>query len=234
MIDGNRVLAVIPARGGSKGIPRKNLVDLGGMPLIGWTIEAARESHFIDRFILSSEDAEIIDVARKLGCEVPFVRPTALAADEESGVSTVAHAVSVIEDFDYVVLLQPTSPLRSAADIDSCISLCVEQNANSCVTFAPLTKPLEWLFRMDDGIHPTPVFEVDSLGRRQDWKTAYHPNGAVYVAKVPWLREQGSFYGSGMCAFVMPPERSLDVDTPYDLELARHIIAARGRDSASD
>lgn len=227
MIEGKTVLAVIPARGGSKGVPRKNLADLAGKPLIAWTIEAARGSKFIDRTILSSEDREIIDAARKLGCEVPFVRPADLATDEASGAETVAHAMSVVGDCNYVVLLQPTSPLREPEDIDRCIERCVTRNANSCISFAPLTKPLEWLFHIDGEMDPTPVFEVGSLGRRQDWNTAYHPNGAVYVAKASWFLERRSFYGPGMCAYLMPPERSLDIDTPYDFRLARQLLAER-------
>src|SRR5262245_25182815 len=125
MIDAKRVLGLITARGGSKGVPRKNVRPLGGKPLLAWTIEAARNAPVIDRLILSSDDAEIIEVARAWGCEVPFVRPPELATDTADSVEVVRHALSTLgEDYDYVVLLQPTSPLRTGEDIENCVRLC--------------------------------------------------------------------------------------------------------------
>nr|HPK54819.1 acylneuraminate cytidylyltransferase family protein [Smithellaceae bacterium] len=117
MIQGKTVLAIIPARGGSKGIPRKNITNLAGKPLIAWTIEEAKKSKYIDRLILSSEDNEIIQVAKEWGCEVPFIRPRELAEDDTLGIEPVLHALNTIKKkYDYVVLLQPTSPLRSVDD----------------------------------------------------------------------------------------------------------------------
>ena len=134
MIDGRSVLAIIPARGGSKGVPRKNIRPLGGKPLIAWTIEAAHRSAWIDRLILSSEDQEIIDTACAWGCDVPFVRPAELARDCTPGIDPVLHALKQLPSFDLVVLLQPTSPLRSAADIDRCIERCQRGGAPAAVT----------------------------------------------------------------------------------------------------
>ena len=134
MIDNKRVLAIIPARGGSKGVPRKNIRNLAGKPLIAWTIKEGKKSKYIDRLILSSEDSEIIEIAKAYGCDVPFVRPEELAKDNTSGVEPVLHAVSKLEGYDIVVLLQPTSPLRTVTDIDKCIEKCIFEKAYLCLS----------------------------------------------------------------------------------------------------
>src|SRR5271157_3678171 len=137
MIQNQSVLALIPARGGSKGVPRKNLREIAGKPLIAWAIEAGRQSRYIDRLILSSEDPEIMAQARSWGCEVPFVRPAELARDDTPGMEPVLHALTALpEEYDYVVVLQPTSPLRLAEDIDGCLETCLRQEAPACVTVA--------------------------------------------------------------------------------------------------
>lgn len=123
-----KILAIIPARGGSKGVPRKNIRDLAGKPLIAWTIEEAKKSKYITRLILSSEDEEIIEAAKKYGCEVPFVRPIELAQDNTPGIEPVLHAIEKCPGYDYVLLLQPTSPLRTVEDIDGCIEFLLNKN----------------------------------------------------------------------------------------------------------
>lgn len=126
MINNKKILAIIPARGGSKGLPRKNIRELAGKPLIAWTIEAGRKSKYIDRLIVSSEDFEIIEVAKKYGAEIPFVRPKHLAEDESLGLDPVFHALRELPGYDIVVLLQPTSPLRLTEDIDACIEQLID------------------------------------------------------------------------------------------------------------
>ena len=118
-----KVLAVIPARGGSKGLVRKNILDLAGIPLIAWTIEAAKRSKYIDRVVLSSDDDEIMAVAKHYGCEVPFRRPSALASDDAASLDVLFHAIEKVPGYDYVILLQPTSPLRTFTDIDSAFEM---------------------------------------------------------------------------------------------------------------
>ncbi|MEK7358375.1 MAG: acylneuraminate cytidylyltransferase family protein, partial [Bdellovibrionota bacterium] len=134
MIDGKRVLGVIPARGGSKGILRKNVRNLGGKPLIAWTIEATRSSRYLDRVIVSTDDREIAEVSVAHGAEVPFLRPAELASDTATSPQVLAHALGECPGFDLAVLLQPTSPLRETADIDVCIELCVRNAATSAVS----------------------------------------------------------------------------------------------------
>jgi CMP-N,N'-diacetyllegionaminic acid synthase len=150
MINGKTILGIIPARGGSKGIPRKNLIIFGGKPLMAWTIEAGLQSHYIDRLILSSEDEEIIAVAREWGCEVPFIRPAELSRDDTPGIEPVIHAIKTLKtSYDYIILLQPTSPLRSAEDIDDCINYCIQAKAVSCVSVTVAQPSPYWMYTLD-------------------------------------------------------------------------------------
>jgi N-acylneuraminate cytidylyltransferase len=217
MIDGKTVLAVIPARGGSKGLPRKNIREAGGKPLIAWTIEVAQDSRYIDRLILSSDDPEIISVARSFGCDAPFVRPAALAQDDTPGIDPVLHAVNVLPGYDYIVLLQPTSPLRNRDDIDGCIEKIVKQQANACVSVAEAEKNPHWMFRIDDAERLHPFIEGEVVARRQDLPKVYVLNGAVYVAQCEWLLRNRTFLTAETMAYLMPGARSLDIDTEHDM-----------------
>lgn len=237
MINGHSVLAVIPARGGSKGLPFKNIAHLNDKPLLQWTVEAARNSRYIDRLILSSEDREIIDTARHCGCEVPFVRPTELAMDDTPGIDPLLHALdNAGEPYDYVVVLQPTSPLRSSADIDGTLHRCIDANADFCVSVTATEKHPAWCFGitssgtliMDDGKIPQ---------RRQDLEPAYALNGAVYAGRTSAVRENRGFLSPETLAYVMPRERSLDIDTAFDLALCefmlnRHVTENQNADVA--
>jgi N-acylneuraminate cytidylyltransferase len=218
MIDNHSVLGVILARGGSKGLPRKNVRDLAGKPLIAWTIEAGQEAEYLDRLILSSDDDEIMAVAKEYGCEVPFRRPDVLAEDDTSSMDALLHALDQVETHDYVVLLQPTSPLRTADDIDASIARCHETEAPACVTVTETDKPPQWMYTFGEGNKLEPVMDQDErITRRQEAPTIYVPNGAVYVAGAAWLREHETFYTDATIGHPMPPERSVDVDASIDL-----------------
>lgn len=220
MIDGKSVLAIIPARGGSKGVPRKNIREVAGRPLIAWTIEEAKKSRYIDRLILSSDDAEIIQVAKAWGCEVPFVRPSALAKDDTPGIDPVLHAIEKLPEFEIVVLLQTTSPLRNVADIDGCIECCIKGGGNACVSVAQAEQNPYWMYTLLDGGVMRPLIQTKQIyARRQDLPESYILNGAVYVAHCDWLREHKSFLTEETLGYVMPQERSLDVDTELDLQI---------------
>lgn len=228
MIGDARVLAVIPARGGSKGLPRKNLAPFLGRPLIGWTIEAAQGSMLIDRVILSSDDAEIIAVAQGLGCEAPFVRTAALATDQATSLEVVLDALDRTPGYDVVVLLQPTSPLRTAADIDAVLALL--KDADSAVSVVDAVDHPFLVYRPDADGRLTPYAEAapgTSL-RRQDLPPAWSLNGAVYALRVDWLRRERTFVKPGDTrAWAMPVERSADIDTLADLIEAERSAAAR-------
>lgn len=218
MIGKQTLLGIIPARGGSKGIPRKNIRLVNGKPLIAWTIEQARRSKYIDRVVLSTDDDEIMRIAITYGCEVPFRRPSELAEDNTPGIDPVLHVIEKIPGYDYVVLLQPTSPLRTAEDIDNCFSLCVECGAPACVSVTRCAENPYLMFWRDQSLRLTPLFaESGRIAYRQQLPEAVRLNGAVYVARSQWLKETRSFITSETIGYEMPADRSVDIDTEADL-----------------
>lgn len=220
-----RLLAIISARGGSKGVPRKNIRPLGGKPLIAWTIDAAKQASCIDRLIVSTEDEEIASLALDLGADVPFMRPSELAADDAPGVAPVLHAISELAGYDWVLLLQPTSPLRSAGDIDGIWNFCQERSAASAVSVCEVGKHPYWMYQFDAARRLKPFSEGSPyVLRRQDLPQAYALNGALYLAKADWLVKRGNFIGSETLGYVMPPERSVDLDTPQDWRWVEFLI----------
>lgn len=225
MIEGLTVLGLIPARGGSKGIPGKNLVPLFGKPLVAWTIEAAATSRTMDRTILSTEDEGIASAARSLGCEVPFLRPKELAADDTPGIEPVLHALSMIRGFDIVVLLQPTSPLRTALDIDAAVTALVSNGAPAVVSVTEAASHPAWTYQVDEQGRLVPFLPAASRPtRRQELPTAWALNGAIYVARTAWIMDSRSFLCPETIAFPMPAERGLDIDEPLDLLIAEAVF----------
>lgn len=218
-------LFIIPARGGSKGVLRKNIRDLAGKPLIAWTIEEAKKSKFADRIILSSEDAEIIQVAKHYGCEVPFIRPKELAQDCTPGIDIVLHAIEQCPGYEYVVLLQPTSPLRTVDDIDGCIQFFLDNHADSSVTLKEVDESPYWMYTKNDEGQLTNLIKQDLLiTRRQDLPKVYALNGAVYVAKTEFIKTHKSFLTESTSGYVMPKERSYDIDTMKDFRICEEIL----------
>lgn len=230
MIDGNRVLAVIPARGGSKGVRRKNLRPIGGKPLIAWTIETAKQSKYIDRLVLSSEDMEIIAIARQWAIEVPFIRPAELAADHVSGLDVFAHALKMLPGYDIGVLLQPTSPLRSTSDIDGCVEACVEHNADTAISVTEVSKSPYWMYMEGQDGFLRPLIDTPySITQRQDLPRAFCPNGAVFVARCNYFLKAGSFQSKTMKGFLMPRIRSVDIDEELDFKIIDAIVQSMTR-----
>ncbi len=218
MYHDKKILAIIPARGGSKGVLRKNIRDLNGKPLIAWTIEQVRESKLIDRCVVSTEDEEIRDVALGYGGDVPFLRPKELAADDTPGIDPILHAAGKIPGYDIIVLLQVTSPLRLSSDIDGAIQYCLDMNAPSCVSVTEAECSPYWMYTLDEQKVMNPVLEIskEKSYQRQKLPVVYQLNGAVYVAGVDYLQREKSFCGSGTVGYVMPRERSYDIDTMED------------------
>lgn len=226
MIYGKHVLAIIPARGGSKGIPGKNIKLLGGKPLIAWTIEVAKQSQYIDRLIVSSDDDEIIEVAEKYGCEVPFKRPAELAQDDTPGIEAILHALNTLpERYEYVVLLQPTSPLRQVEDIDQCIEMCEREQAYSCVTVSPVSENPQWMFTFADGYClKSALNEEKKYTRRQEMPAYFVLNGSVYVMQCEWLRREKKIFSEKTKAIVTPKERSVDIDELFDFAMCEWLL----------
>jgi CMP-N,N'-diacetyllegionaminic acid synthase len=231
--------AIIPARGGSKGIPGKNLRPAGGKPLIAWTVESALAATLLDRVIVSTESPEIAEVARRCGAEAPFLRPADLAQDDTPGVAPVLHAMRWLADNEeyrpeMIMLLQPTSPLRIAEDIDRAIDLAVEKIADAVVGVTRVEEHPYWMKRMDPDGRLADFIETDqTIDRRQDLPELFILNGAIYLARYELLLEQETFYTKNTFALVMPVERSLDVDAPWDLHLADLILKDQLRSEIS-
>lgn len=225
MIDGRSVLALVPARGGSAGLPRKNLREVGGRTLLARAIEAGQRAATVDRVVLSSDDAEIIQAAILAGCDVPFLRPAGLANDEARSIDVVRHALKALpEGYDLVVLLQPTSPLRSAEDVEAALELCVRHGAPACVSLCAADKPPFWMHGLDKRLRLQPILpELQHTARRQDLPQAFAVNGAVYVACTDWIRARDSFIGPETIGYVMPRERSIDIDDELDLIIAEAL-----------
>ena len=229
----SEVIGLITARGGSKSIPRKNIHLLAGKPLIAWTIEAAQKSKNLCRVIVSTDDGRIAEVAEQYGAEVPFTRPSELAQDDSDHVSVVEHALKWLEenenfDPDYIMLLQPTSPFRLTEDIDAAIEIAKSNNADAVVGVTEM-KPHPYLSQHlgDDGsISPLLPTDIPYL-RRQALPTVFAINGAVYLNRPKSLLKHRSFTPEGTFGYVMPAERSMDIDTPWDLEVAELILQTR-------
>lgn len=216
--------ALIPARGGSKGIPRKNIKPIAGKPLIVWTIEAALAARGLDGVVVSTDDAEIAEVARQAGAQVPFMRPAALAQDGSSGLDPVLHALDQLPQYDAVLLLQPTSPLRGSADIEACLALAAERAAPSVVSVCEPDAHPCWTYRIEADLRLIPMMTGQPVTRRQDLPPAGALNGAMYYARAHWLRSNGSLLGPETLAYRMPPERSVDLDTPLDWKFAEILL----------
>lgn len=234
-----RVLGVVPARGGSRAIPGKNLAMLGGRPLLAWTAEAALASS-LARVVLSTDDPAIAEAGRALGLDVPFLRPAVLATDDAASIDVVLHALDAVaaddEPYDAVMLLQPTSPLRTVADIDAAIALLGSSGADAVISVVDVgghhPARMKWL----DGdrlIDPPFAEEVENQPR-QTLRPMVIRSGAVYLTRTDVLRRR-TFKGDDCRALVLPAERSINLDVPLDLRVAEAIVAdTAARDRATD
>ncbi|HEY0252573.1 MAG TPA: acylneuraminate cytidylyltransferase family protein [Kofleriaceae bacterium] len=225
-----RVLGIITARGGSKGVPGKNLRSLGGKPLIAWTVEAALGARLLAHTVLTTDDNAIAAAGRAAGIDVPFMRPPELALDTTPSLPVVQHAVRELEArgdrYDAICLLQPTNPLRTAALIDRCVEKFAASTADSLVTILPI--PAEhnpyWAFRLEGG-------EIQSfmagplITRRQELPAAYHREGAVYLTRRDVLLEGNSLYGERTVGVEIDPRESVNIDTLADWARAEQLVA---------
>lgn len=230
MISGSKVIAIVPARGGSKGLPGKNLALLGGVTLLARTIRRALLSPFVDRVVVTTDSADIAEEARANGAEVPFMRPAELAKDDTPSDAVVRHAVEQLGlREEWLVLLQPTSPLRLTEDIDACLLLASSRpDASVAVSVQALHKPPHWMFWQNPDGTLAPLVEGSSRPqRRQDARPACLLNGAVYVTSAKNFLSSG-FRLEGALAHMMPAERSVDIDNAKDLAQAEEILRSRG------
>ncbi|MBN1342023.1 MAG: acylneuraminate cytidylyltransferase family protein [Phycisphaerae bacterium] len=232
------VYAMIPARGGSRGIPRKNLVDFAGKPLIVHTINAALASQYIDRLMVSTEDDEIADVVRQAGAEVPFRRPAELATDTATGSAVSRHWLEWLKTEGHdpwaVMHLQATSPLRTADDIDRAVELLRRADDECVASVCPVTEHPAYMYRLN-GDRAVPFLDEEALpSHRQRAEPVYRLNGAIFVTRFAAALAAGQFHLMPFAALVMPAERSIDVDTPLDLALAETIHAEMSTGTAQE
>ncbi|NNE19740.1 MAG: acylneuraminate cytidylyltransferase family protein, partial [Myxococcales bacterium] len=215
-----RVLGLIPARGGSKGVPRKNVRLLGGKALIGYTIEAALQARRVDRVLVSTEDAEIASVSKNFGSEVPFLRPASLAQDDSPMLPVITHAIEAVSAEgwvpDVLCLLQPTFPFRRPEEIDACIE-ALEAQAADCVISVhrvPAHFNPHWVyFERPDGSLQLSTGESEPIPRRQALPPAFYRSGAVYVSRAAAITKRGSLYGDRVVGYETPAESSCNIDT---------------------
>ena len=231
MYQGKTFLAIVPARGGSKRLPRKNILDLGGKPLIAWTIEAAIGCSYIDEVMVTTDDVEIANVAKKYGAEVPFLRPAELASDTATSFDAIRHAIEYYrkelgKEFDFVVLLQPTSPFRDAHNISKAIELCEGKKAKAIVSVCAVDHSPLWMNTLPEDLSMVRFIRSEVKNKRsQDLDVFYRLNGAIYICEVGTLLEEKTFFiDRSIYAYPMQVENSIDIDNKIDFMMASCIL----------
>lgn len=224
----DKILAIIPARNGSKGLKDKNIKNLCGKPMINYTIEAAFESELFSNIIVSTDSRKYAEIAEKAGAEVPFIRPQRLATDESATKDVILNVLDKIEQinggYDYFMLLQPTSPLRTAEDIKGAYFLLKEKNANAVVSVCETDHNPLWSNTLDKSLLLDNFLNDNGNNRRQELPTYYRLNGAIYLAQVDYYQNYSDFYKKNSYAYIMNKRESIDVDDIIDFKLAKILI----------
>ena len=228
MFKNKTFLAIIPARGGSKRLPRKNILNLCGKPLISWSIEAGLKSKYIDKVVVSSDDTEILNISNELKVQV-IKRPDELASDTSTSFDAVKHAIDNLESYEYILLLQPTSPLRNENHIDKAIEILKEKNADAVISVCEMNHNPLWSNTLDDSLSMEGFISNNLLNNRsQDLKKYYRLNGAIYLCKTDKLLKEKSFFlKKNIFAYVMNSNNSIDIDRKEDFELASLYLSQK-------
>lgn len=218
-------LAIIPARGGSKGIPRKNIINVNGKPLIQYTIDEAKKSKYIDKIIVSTEDQEIADVALSCGAEIPFIRTEDLSKDTSKSIDVVLDAIYKLNalgyKYDYVILLQPTQPLRKSFHIDQAVEKIIEYNEDSLLSISEVREHPILMKTIDENGRLQSLLNKSSDVRRQEFEKIYIVNGAIYINKINEKLNKETSLNDNRLAYVMDKKYNLDIDEPEDLSLLK-------------
>ena len=227
MYAGKKVLAVIPARGGSKGLPGKNIKMLDGKPLIAWSIELAKQCAYIDRIVVSTDDDEIAAVASSWGADIPFKRPAALASDTSPTIDALRHCINTLDEtFDSLVLLQATSPLRTLQTLNACIETSIHAD-QTVISVSESKKPIEWMFyRHDNGFNYV-LDGIHTPTRRQDCKPAFYVDGNVYCVPVEQLLTGNEIFDEHSLTVVSQPNEAVDIDTIDDFEYCEYLLKGK-------
>lgn len=234
MINGRSVLALVPARGGSKGLPGKNVRSLCGRPLMKWSVDAGLASRFVDLVVVSTDSQDIAEVATASGASVPFLRPAELSGDAASSVDVVIHALDFLAQggkiFDIVVLLEPTSPLRDSSDIDQAVQKMVDAHASAIVSVCRVeSSHPAFVFRQSSDGRLIPFMERPPTGlRRQEIEPMFFLDGSIYASEVQALRERRSFYHSDTIAYEVPKWKSFEIDDLEDFQIVEALANYKG------
>lgn len=229
MYKNNLFLAIVPARGGSKGIPHKNIVHIKGRPLISYTLDAAKQSEYLDEIYVSTDDEEIADVARQQGIKVLY-RPDALATDTSKTIDVLMHAVKEKgKCYDYTVLLQPTQPMRKAWHIDQAIEETINNNYHSLVSISKVKKHPILIRRVSENHKLVPLLNMSSTVRRQDFEPYYVVNGAIYINKIKELCESTSL-NDNEYGYLMDERYDVDIDDELDLLIFEKMLERNNRE----
>jgi len=224
------MIAIIPARGGSKGLPGKNIKLLNNKPLIAYTIIAAKNSKYIDNVFVSTDDKEIAEVSLKYGAKVPFLRPKELATDNALAIDNYIYTIEKLKELynkeiPEIVVLQPTSPLRNTEDINSAIEIFITKKADSVISFSEMTHPPVWAKKViNDGTVRDYFENAAGFKNRQDIEKALMPNGAIYILKYELLKNKYTYYSDKTYPYIMPANRSVDIDLQIDFDFAEFLM----------
>lgn len=236
MIDGKRVLALVPARSGSKGLPMKNIRLLHGKPLLSWPIDAAKRSRYVDRVVVSTDSEEYAELAKVAGAEIPFLRPAELSVDTAPSIGFILHALDTLnaagDRYDYLVLLEPTSPLTEASDVDAALEILVERraHADAIVSVAEIVSAhpaFAVSFNEEGLIRPYASSSFGALPRRQDIAPLYSLDGSLYISTTAALQARMTFCHERTLSYVMPHYKSFEVDDLVDFICIEAILAQR-------
>ena len=227
MLNGKTFLAIIPARGGSKRLPRKNVLEVAGKPLIAWTIEAAKRCEYIDKVIVTSDDDEILKVSEKFGATT-ITRPADIAQDTSTSFDAIKHAIECIGEYDYTILLQPTSPLRTKQHIEEAIQLLFDKNADGVISVTEMEHSPLWANILPSDDNMSGFLKEEILNKRsQDLDLYYRLNGAIYISQTTKLMNSGSFFlSNNIYAYKMSTACSVDIDRELDLKWADFLLSS--------
>ena len=223
-----KILAIIPARSGSKGLKDKNIKDLKGKPMLAYTIEAAIESNIFDDIVLSTDSEKYAEIGRDFGAQVPFLRPDDLSTDEATTKDAMVYTLERLKaegkNYDYFMILQPTSPLRTAENIRGAVDLLFEKEALSVVSVCEADHPPLYMNTLDETLSLNNFIQKDIKSRRQELPTYYRINGAIYICQVDYYLENGDLYNEKSYAYIMDKKNSIDVDDEMDFIIAETLL----------
>lgn len=230
MYKDEEILVLIPARGGSKGLPGKNIKPLLGKPLIAWTIEQAKASKYVDRIITSTDDKKIAEISEKYGAIAPFLRPQEFARDDSKGIDVILHAMEWLKinnkPSDLIMCLQPTSPLRTSEDIDNAIELLFSKRAQSIISVCETEHHPYWANILPEDKCMRNFIRKEAINKnRQELVPFYRLNGAIFLSYWSYVEKFKGFFGNETYAYVMPAERSIDIDKEFDLKIAEFLLS---------